>query len=161
MKRAQTPVRDGSGDRRKIEIVARDRHIFGVADRHALPRAEQTCSVECASGERTTACWTGVPVAELLSRVDAPPETTHLRLDSDDGYRVCVSIHDALDGLVAYARDGEPLAERSPYRTRFVASGVDGERLIKGIRRIETVALAADDDPEGLENVTLDDSRYG
>jgi DMSO/TMAO reductase YedYZ molybdopterin-dependent catalytic subunit len=144
-----------------VEIITSERHSYDLSELRTLPRAERFCTVACASGERTTARWIGVPVAELLSRVDASLGTTHLQLDSYDGYRICVPIHDALEGLIAYARDGEALSNIAPYRTRFVASGVDGERLVKGVRWIELLSLAADEDPDRLENVTLDDPGYG
>jgi DMSO/TMAO reductase YedYZ molybdopterin-dependent catalytic subunit len=104
--------------------------------------------------------WTGVPVADLLSRVAAPDGTTHLRVDGGDGYRACIPVAAALDGLVAYARDGVALARTGPYATRFVARDVDGARLVKGPRRIETLVLAPDDDPEQAERLTLDDPEY-
>lgn len=127
---------------------------YDLAALRQLPRVERRCTVVCATGDRHTARWSGVPVPELLSAVGPPPATTHLRLESRDGYRVCVPVYDALDGLVADAREGAPLHECESYRTRFVAPGVDGERLVKGLRRVEALALDPGDDPDRLENVT-------
>jgi DMSO/TMAO reductase YedYZ molybdopterin-dependent catalytic subunit len=135
--------------------------VYRPADLRRVERVERTCVVECASGERSTARFTGVTVPRLLDAVDANPETTHLRLEARDRYRVCVPIRDALDGLVAYARDGRPLAADSPYRTRFVSPGVDGERQVKGLARVEALGLDADEDPDSLENITPTDSDFG
>lgn len=144
-----------------VRVVGHTEREYRPADLRRLGGVERTCVVECASGERSTARFTGVTVPRLLDAADADPETTHLRLEARDRYRVCVPIRDALDGLVAYARDGRPLVADSPYRTRFVAPGVDGERQVKGLARVEALGLDADVAPDSLENITLLDSGFG
>lgn len=146
---------------RSVRFIGRTEREYRPADLRRLERVERTGVIECASGERSTARFTGVTVPRLLDAVDADPETTHLRLEARDGYRVCVPIRDALDGLVAYAQDGRPLAVDSPYRTRFVAPGVDGERLVKGLARVEALGLDADVDPDSLENIAPIDPSFG
>ena len=83
-----------------------------------------------------------------------------LRVESDDGYAICVPITDALDGVVAFERDSEPLRETRPYALRFLAGDIDGERLVKGVRRVDLLSLPADADPDRYETVTLDDPEY-
>ncbi|WP_237560417.1 molybdopterin-dependent oxidoreductase [Halolamina rubra] len=117
-------------------------------------------TIRCATGQRTTATWTGVPVTELLDLVDASAETTHFRIESDDGYAICVPVADALDGVVAFERDGEQLRQTRPYALRFLAGDIDGERLVKGIHRIDLLSLPADADPDRYETVTLDNPEY-
>ena len=144
-----------------VRVVGRAEREYRPTDLREFRPVEQVCVIECASGERTTACFTGVVVSRLLDSVDVVPETTHLHLEARDGYRVYVPIHDALDGLVAYARDGRPLVADSPYRTRFVAPGVDGERQVKGLACVEALGLDADVAPDSLDNITLLDSGFG
>ena len=62
---------------------------------------------------------------------------------------------------IALARDGKPLDRTEAYATRFVGTGVDGERSVKGVVRIEAVTLGPTDDPADLETLTLDDPAYG
>ncbi|ELZ31701.1 sulfite oxidase-like oxidoreductase [Halorubrum distributum JCM 9100] len=138
------------GERRAVDAAA-------CADRSTVTR-EYT--IRCATGERTTASWTGVPVTDLLDIVDAPAETTHFRVESEDGYAICVPVADALDGVVAFERDGEQLRETRPYALRFLAGDIDGERLVKGIHRIDLLSLPADADPDRYETVTLDNPEY-
>lgn len=142
----------------RLTVVGADRTEVRLADWSVV---ERDCTVTCASGDRTTATWAGVPVTELLSVVETPPETTHLRVVSDDGYAVCVAVGDALDALVALRRDGERLAEAEAYPTRLVGPGVAGECCVKGPVRIETHTLAGEDDPEELEALALDQPGYG
>ncbi|MFB6132387.1 MAG: molybdopterin-dependent oxidoreductase [Halanaeroarchaeum sp.] len=143
-----------------IEVVG-ERTVSLDADvLSSLQTATKRASVVCATGHREVATWTGVDVAGLCELVDAPPETTHVLLDSHDDYRMAVPIADALDGLLAFERDGSPLDEMAPYDNRFVAPAVDGARDVKGVRRVEFHALDPSSDPDALENVEPVDDRY-
>lgn len=144
-----------------VELRGRTTRSLSLDELAALPTVERVCTVTCASGDRTTATWTGVPVSDLLSSIDAPPTTTHLRVASDDGYCACIAVTAALDGLLAVSRDGSRLADTERYGTRFVGPSVDGERAVKGVVRIEPLELGADDDPTEWETLSLDDSTYG
>ncbi|GAB3666007.1 molybdopterin-dependent oxidoreductase [Halopiger thermotolerans] len=115
------------------------------------PLRERECEIVCATGDRYTETWYGVPVLELLERASVPPETTHLLVVSADGYRACVAVDTALEGLVALGKDGRPLADASDYETRFVAAGADGPRTVKDVARIEAVTLEPGEDPEAYE----------
>lgn len=141
----------------RLTVVGTDQTAVRLARR---PTVERDCTVTCASGDRTTATWAGVPVTDLLSVVETPPETTHLRVVSDDGYAVCVAVGDALDALVALRRDGVRLADVEAYPARFVGPGVAGERCVKAPVRVETHALAGEDDPAELEAISLDEPGY-
>ncbi|NHN49168.1 molybdopterin-dependent oxidoreductase [Halostella sp. JP-L12] len=129
-----------------VEVVGEKRLALTRTDLDARPTVERECTVVCATGDRTAASWTGVPVPDLLVSAGAPPVTTHLRLTSDSGYRVHVEIATALDALVALARDGEDLVDAGP-GTRFVGPGVDGEQSVKELARIEAVSLDPGEDP--------------
>ena len=104
---------------------------------------------QCSSGERFGATWCGVPMDHILSHVELPPEMTHLVLTSVDGFRVCVSIAGALDGLLATAADGESISG-SP---RFVSPAIDGPRTIKRVDRLKPMRLCPNDSPEEFENI--------
>lgn len=149
------PVTDRStSSERTVRIGSGAGVAFAVETLAEMDTVDREYTIACASGERTTARWTGVPIPALLDATGAPPDSTHLRLESRDGYCVCLPMRDVLDGIVSYARDGKPVADTSPYAFRFLASGVDGERLVKGVRRIEPIALDGEDDPDQLETVT-------
>ncbi|AGB39090.1 molybdopterin-dependent oxidoreductase [Natronococcus occultus] len=136
---------------RPIRLVgSRDRRLEAT-DFAALERASREIEIVCATGDRFTARWSGVPIPSLLEIVAAPPETTHLLVDSRDGLRACVSVEDALEGLLAVTKDGRPLSESDDCATRFVAPGIDGVRTVKGVARIETTTLAPGVDPEDRE----------
>ncbi|WP_396613603.1 molybdopterin-dependent oxidoreductase (plasmid) [Haloferax sp. S1W] len=142
-------------------VVGDDRCTLTPSDFESFSTTDCECTIECESGTRTTGTWTGVLLADLLDRVETPPETTHLRVTSTDGYSVCVDIVAALSALVAVARDGEPLSTDKPYATRFLGPNIDGSRTVKGVAEIEPLALDSGTDPTDLESMSLDDSSYG
>jgi hypothetical protein len=113
----------------------------------SLPVVDRQVAFECASGETIERSYRGVPVRAVLSWVDLPGETTHLLVGARDGHVACVSVPDALDGVLALDGSGGP---------RLVAPGILGPRAIKRVERLEAVVLAGDEDPEDLERVPPD-----
>ncbi|UPW01423.1 molybdopterin-dependent oxidoreductase [Halorussus gelatinilyticus] len=130
-------------ERPRIEVVGRETVI--VSPGIDLPRANLTCTVECASGVRATDEWTGVPVAALADAADFSGDTTHLRVESAD-FAADVPIRPALGGIVAFERRGDR-DDGEVGLPRLVADGVPGERLVKRVERVSAVALNAEEEP--------------
>lgn len=115
---------------------------------------ERRCEYVCASGDRFGGRWRGIPIPELIATSEIDPDATHLLVESDDGFRVCVAISDALGGILALERlDG---TDELP---RLIAPRIDGTRTIKRVRRIEGRRLAPEDDREDIERITISDSE--
>ena len=110
-------------------------------------RVTQEHQFTCATGDQFGDRWRGVPVSELLETVSLPAETTHLLVEAVDGFRACVPIRDALDGLLAIA-DSDGLFDSAP---RFVSTGVDGTQTVKRVTRLEPVALEPGEAPDTYE----------
>jgi hypothetical protein len=142
---------------RLLTLVGGRRVVLPVSGLSGLPTAERDVTVACASGERYRARYCGVPVLDLLSCATLPDDTTHLLVEGDDGYRVTVPVGDALDALVALGRDGTPLVRRGAEAPRFVASAVDGSRMVSGVRLLAALTLPAAADPERLERLWPDE----
>ncbi|WP_239524498.1 molybdopterin-dependent oxidoreductase [Halogeometricum borinquense] len=145
----------------EIELVGERRRTVTSTDADEMAWTTKHVCVECASGERYDATWSGVAVGDVLELASAAPETTHLVFESDSGYAACVPLRDALGGLVAVERDGERLGDSEPYATRFVAPDVDGARFVKGVSRIRAVVLTPDEDATEYEALELDGPEYG
>lgn len=125
-----------------------------------FPPETKTMTVVCETGSRHTADWTGVAVARLLEAAGVPAETTHLIVTSTDGYRVAVPVRRGIDALVAYAKDGRPIAADHDYSNRFVSPSLDGTRDVKGVCRIDHRALEPGDDPTSIEERSPDGDRF-
>lgn len=126
-------------------------------DLATLPTVESRFEIVCSSGDRYTETWQGAPVADVLEYVSLPEGTTHLLAESVDGYRICVDVLTALDGILAFYRTGEPLSEDGGYETRFVAKGIGGPRTAKDVTRIEALELSPEDDPHAYEDFLLEE----
>lgn len=144
----------------RIDVVGDGRRTVTAEDVSEAAWTTRRVRVECASGDRYGATWGGIAVADALDGASASPETTHLVFESDSGYAACVPLRDALDGLLAVERDGEPIGDAEPYATRFVAPGVDGARFVKGVDRVRAVALSPGEDPTAYETLDLDGPEY-
>jgi len=141
----ETPVSVG-------EVAARERFGWTV----------DSFRIQCHSGRVREGRWGGPSVPRLLDAADAPPETTHLVIAARDGYRACVTLQDALDGLLALdceerrvvqapedgeeGPDGEP-----PTLPRFLAD-VDPARTVQGVTAIDPVALGRAEDRSTYES---------
>lgn len=113
------------------------------------PLVERECRTRCASGDPFEGRWQGLPLAELLTDVD--PGTTHLVAEAADGFRACIDIVDAVDGIIAVERlDRNPATGGFP---RLVVPGLLGTRLVKDLARLETRRLPPTLDSEELERL--------
>lgn len=142
----------GSAGDRTVTVVG-DRRVTvpaTVEDSGAFAVETLDRSFRCASGDPIPGPWTGYRVADLLAAAEAPPATTHVAVDGRDGFRACVPVGAALDGLLALRRDGR---EARPDLPRFVAPAVAGTRTVKRVARLEAVGLDADDEPAALEEL--------
>jgi len=100
-----------------------------------------TCRYRCATGTEFGGEWRGVPVEPLLD--DAPPDATHLRAESADGYRAHVPVRKAFDAVVATERldgpgDGLP---------RLVGPEFDSAQTVRDLAALVPVALPPEADP--------------
>ncbi|MFC4450905.1 molybdopterin-dependent oxidoreductase [Halorussus aquaticus] len=128
-----------------VAVEGRERVVVSAGEVDSFPRTSRICTVECASGERATDEWTGVPLDALAAAADFPGETTHLRAEADD-FAADIPIRPALGGILAFdRRDGRDDGETG--LPRLVADGVEGERLVKRVERLSAVSLDPDEEP--------------
>jgi len=118
----------------------------------------RTVTIDCHSGRTIEGTWGGVPVAPAVEATGFPPETTHLRATAHDGHRVCVPVRTGLAGLVGFVYErvddgSEDEGGNTAETPRLVAPGIDSVRAIRGLTRVEPVALPPGEDPRAHETV--------
>ena len=129
-----------------------DDHTVALAD---APERTVADTFLCASGERWGGEWRGVPVAWLLERAPDSDGATHCRVHGAGGHVACVSLVDAIDGVLTVERvDGRMPVSSRP---RFVAPGIVAARTVKAVERLEPVALAPGEDVEAYEDLATVD----
>ncbi|WP_251341487.1 molybdopterin-dependent oxidoreductase [Haloplanus halophilus] len=137
--------------------AAADRRVtldgVGPVDLGAAPRTAVSASFRCASGDRWTGEWRGVPVGWVLDRLPEGCPATHLRIHGPDEHVACVALADAVGGVLAEARVDGPARAGDGGWPRFVAPRIVGARTVKRVRRLEPVALAAGERIEEYERL--------
>lgn len=110
-----------------------------------------TAAVTCETQGTIGTEWTGLRVRDLLDAAAVPNDTTHLVVECQDGYRVCLDVVDTLDAILAYRRDGDSL---DPDAIRLVGPDIGSTRSARGVTRIEPVSLDPADDPSEREQLS-------
>ena len=144
---------DTEGSRTEPEIS------LSKIDFDRFDTVERTVEIRCATGDWWTADWRGTPVSAVVDRTAVPPETTHVIFETADGYRACLDVPTALDGVLAVAIDGEPLDDAE--RPRLVCPDIEGIRTVKGVSAVVPVSLTRGEDPEDLEVLGVGESGGG
>lgn len=143
-----------------IQIIGTESKTLSDKEHESHSFKTQSVEIVCASGDRYTATWSGIPIADLLEEVKAPPTTTHIVVESVDGHQSCVAVDVALTGLLAFYRDGKALTNCAEYNSRFVAPNVDGARLTKAVHKVQAVSFPPNTESKYHENVITSDSTF-
>lgn len=122
-----------------------------LLDRPGVRTVERTLGYECLSGGYVDAVWRGVPLMDVVDAVGFPAETTHLVVESRDGYRSCVGIRVAIEGLLAFERNDDRLAA-----PRFLAPEIEGPRAVKDVVALRPVSLDPDEERTDYESKAKD-----
>ena len=141
---------DGSG----VTVVGERTLTVGTATAagERFGWATREFTINCHSGRVIEGRWSGVPLAAVTDAANPAPETTHVVVTSQDGYRTGVDVESAREGLLGLEREtvtvtggsDEPYADGTP---RFLGPGLDSTEAVRDVRRIETVTVPPGEDP--------------
>jgi DMSO/TMAO reductase YedYZ molybdopterin-dependent catalytic subunit len=129
-------------------LVARPASV-SLDDLRALPSVTQAITLSCISNPVggdliSTGFVTGVPLRELLARVEPRPEATALDMRCADGFYESMALATAMDGrtLLVHTLDGAPLPAEHGAPARVYIPGRYGMKQPKWITSIELSAQA-------------------
>lgn len=102
-----------------VDGRVRHPHRLDAAALRALGAHERAIPVHCVWGWSRPATWTGVPMAAVLDAAGPLGGWVIVRAASGT-YSSCLPVADAAAGFLAWARDGEDLADDAGGPVRFV-----------------------------------------
>jgi len=117
----------------------------------ALPTIERYVTLTCVSNEVGgdligNARWLGVPIADLLDRVQPEPGADQVVSFSVDGFTAgtpTAALRDGRDAMLAIAMNGEPLPVQHGFPVRMVVPGLYGYvSATKWLARLELTTFA-------------------
>jgi len=121
---------------------------FSLAELQALPARTQITRHDCVEGWSAIAKWKGVPLVEIMKRVQPKPEAKFVVfycMDTDqDGnyYYESVDLYDAAhpQTILAYEMNGEPVPVDHGAPLRLRVETQLGYKMAKYIHRVDFVA---------------------
>ncbi len=146
-KNVADPVLDASTWSLSLSGAVRHRLTLTLDDLAALPRTDHHVTMQCVSNPVggplwSAACFSGVPLADLLARAGPLPDAGWIDFEGHDGHREQLALDRALDPLilVAYAMNGAWLEPSHGFPARLLATGLYGFRSVKWLTRIDVTA---------------------
>jgi DMSO/TMAO reductase YedYZ molybdopterin-dependent catalytic subunit len=119
-------------------LVARPQ-VLSVEQLRRLPRTEYRIRHHCVEGWSAVASWTGVALSELAALVGADPRADYVEFRSfDEGYWSSWDRESALhpQTILAYGRNGEPLAPEYGAPLRLYAAVKLGYKMVKYVTEV-------------------------
>lgn len=113
----------------------------------AMPRVDQTSTLECISNEVGNYLignvkWNGVRLRDLLDRAGVHAGVADIKLTAAEGYTESIPLAKAMEDttLVVYGIDGQALAVKHGFPVRLRVPGLYGEKNVKWLTKIEAVS---------------------
>lgn len=111
-----------------------------------MPKTIVNADLYCDGFPVTHGDWGGVLLSYLLTQAQiTPPEAGSIQLVASDGYQTAIPINIAIHLIIAYERNGEPLAEG----LRLIVPDANGAAWIAKITSI-TISTSGAANPPGI-----------
>jgi DMSO/TMAO reductase YedYZ molybdopterin-dependent catalytic subunit len=123
----------------EVDGLVRARRRFDLGELQSLGGGDHDVGVHCVWGwSRPEARWRGISMAQLLDAVGVDGQATHVIVESaSDTYSSCLPLADAQQGVLAWSRDGAPLAPDAGGPLRYVGpSSFWGYKGVKWAARV-------------------------
>jgi len=126
--------------------------VLTLDDLRAMPRTIVYADLYCYGELVTSGNWGGVSLRFILENVEFNQNAMSVEFSAEDGYKIGLSIAEALreDVIIAYEKDGQVL----PETLRLVLPDVNGASWIAMITRI-TVSMNASSPPQSATPIAI------
>lgn len=104
-----------------------------------LPKTTSKETLVCPGFFVDVATWGGVPLEDILQLAGLKPEASVIRLISDDGYAVDITLAQARQAgaYLAYELEGKPIPQLHGFPLRAVLPGITGGKWVKWLTEIQ------------------------
>jgi DMSO/TMAO reductase YedYZ molybdopterin-dependent catalytic subunit len=104
-----------------------------------LPKTTSEETLVCPGFFKDVATWGGVPLEEILQLAGLQTGASVMRLISDDGYAVDVTLAEArkAGAYLAYELEGKPIPQLHGFPVRAVLPGITGGKWVKWLSEIQ------------------------
>jgi DMSO/TMAO reductase YedYZ molybdopterin-dependent catalytic subunit len=130
----------------KVTGMVENELELSYEDLVARATVEKITTLSCISNELnghliSTALWTGLPLADLLSEAGVQEGAVDLKFHSADDYEDSVSVEIGMrpDNLIVTGMNGETLPEKHGFPARLIIPDIYGMKNMKWLDRIEVV----------------------
>jgi hypothetical protein len=121
-------------------------HDFTYTQILEMPKTIVNAALYCDGTPVTYGDWGGVLLSYLLTQAQVTPtEVGSIQFTASDGYQVAIPIKLAIDLIIAYEKDGQPLAEG----LRLIVPNANGAAWIAKITSM-TVSISGAENPPGI-----------
>ncbi len=129
-----------------VDLATWDFRVGGLVSNEAvwtwdelrsLPAASRTADIHCVTKwSKFDTTWTGVPVTEVLARVEPLPEATHVLVTAEHGFTANLPLEDFArpENLFAWDYAGEPLEPDHGWPLRLVVPHLYFWKSVKWVR---------------------------
>jgi len=133
----------------QADLATWDLRLFGLVkhplrltwdELQALPSVERTADIHCVTRwTRLDMPWRGVPVRELVERVEPLDSVRYVIAHAEQGFTANLPLEAVLadDALLAYEADGEPLTAEHGYPLRLMVPSRYFWKSAKWLRGLE------------------------
>ena len=107
---------------------------------NALPKIKTTSDFHCVTRwSRFDNNWNGVPMQEVLRRVNPKPNSSHVLIHAEQGFTANVPLADLNrpEVLLATHHDGQPLTADHGYPLRLIVPHLYAWKSVKWLRGLE------------------------
>ena len=142
-----TPVKSSQAENAPnlgVTDLSGSNHEFTYAQILAMPKTVVKADLYCDGALVTYGDWGGVLLSYLLTQAQVtPPEAGSIQFVASDQYQVAIPINLAIHLIIAYEKDGQPLAEG----LRLIVPDANGAAWITKITSITVSTSGAETPP--------------